>query len=103
MKGGERRRAADRHERSAAASLGASLHRGSGSGSKRNDSHTAQFLIENKTVLSGNRQITVKADVLRQLSREAGAQGRDPLLHIRVDGEDWVVIPEYVFVSLLDN
>jgi hypothetical protein len=58
------------------------------------DSHTDGALIENKTVLRGNRQITLKADDLKSLSYHAALQDRRPELHIRLDGKNWVLITE---------
>lgn len=90
----DRQKVSRAQERSAAAAFGAKQHRGSGSGSKRLDMHTDDALVECKTVLEGNRQITLKADDLKLLSYHAALQDRTPILHIRLDGRDWVLLPE---------
>jgi Holliday junction resolvase len=95
----DRHRAARIQERAAAKKFQAKQHRGSGSGSKPNDSHTAGQLIENKTVLEGKRQITLKADDLALLVYHAAVQSREPVLHIRLAGKNWVLITEDEFVE----
>lgn len=53
--------------------------------------HTDEDLIECKTVLKGNKQITIKEDVLKSLSYNAAVQGRSPVLHIEIGGNCWVL------------
>ena len=90
----ERRRASRRQEKRTAKRLGARLHAGSGSGPwRKNDSHTSDFLIENKTVLRGSRQITVKADDLQALVVRARLEDRLPLLEIEVGGRAYYITP----------
>lgn len=96
----ERRRVSMSQERSAARALGARQHRGSGSGNKRLDMHTTDDLIECKTVLRGNKSITLKATDLRLLSQQAALQDLNPVMHVRLDGRDWVLIPEGDYVEL---
>jgi Holliday junction resolvase len=74
--------------------FGASLHNGSGSGSKRHDMHTDEQLIECKTVLRGNKQITIHADDLRSLKYHAAVADVAPVMHIELDKERWVMVPE---------
>jgi Holliday junction resolvase len=95
----ERRRVSRTQERHAAARLGARLHSGSGSGSKRHDMHNEDALIECKTVVTGNRQITLKAADLKSLLYHAAIQGKDAVLHITLDGQSWVLIPEDEYVA----
>lgn len=95
----ERRRVSKNHERSAAKKLKAKQHAGSGSGARKHDMHTQDHLIENKTVLEGNRQITIKADDLKSLSYHAALQGRIAVLHVRLAGKNWVLITEDDFVA----
>lgn len=92
-----------KQEKGASARMGAKLHSGSGSGHTRNDMHTDDTLIECKTVLSGNKQITIKADVLKSLSYNAAIQDKSPVLHIELDGKPYVVIPEVDYLVLRDQ
>lgn len=86
-----RRKVADSQERKAAKKFGAKQHRNSGSGAKRLDMHTDDDLIECKTVLEGNTQITIKRDDLRLLMYHAAIQDRNPVMHIRLAGMNWVL------------
>jgi Holliday junction resolvase len=90
-------------EKSAAKALGAKQHAGSGSGHRMHDMHTADELIECKTVLTGNRQITIKADDLKSLSYQAAVADREPVLHVRLDGKDWVLVSESYYLELKDD
>ena len=88
----ERRRVSSLQERQIAKKLGAKQHAGSGSGTRRNDMHTKSTLDECKTHLKGNRQVTLKADTVTELFKEAAIQDRIPVLHIRLAGRDLVVL-----------
>lgn len=98
----ERHRVSRRHERETARKLGARQHAGSGSGSRSNDMHTKHFLIENKTVLSGKTQITLKLSDLNQLGYNAAIQGLFPALHFRIGGKNFLLISEETF-ALVDD
>jgi Holliday junction resolvase len=89
-----RRKVSEAQERRAAERFGARRHAGSGSGAKRNDMHTETATIECKTVLRGNKQITIQADYLRSLMYNAALTGTIPFLYITIDGRDWVMLPE---------
>jgi len=56
--------------------------------------HNERSLIECKTVLSGKRQVTVKADDLKSLSYRAAIQDRRPEMHIEVGGQSWILLPD---------
>ena len=64
--------------------------------------HTDGELIECKTVLKGNRQITIKEDDLKSLSYQAAIQDRRPVLHVELGGKRWVLIPEEDHLDHLD-
>ena len=89
-----RRRVSQEQERGVAKRYGAKLHAGSGSGSKPQDMHTDDQLIECKTVLRGNRQITIKEDDWKQLRYHAAIQDKSPVLHIELGKHRLVLIPE---------
>lgn len=90
----ERRRCSEKQERTTAQAFGAKQHAGSGSGARKHDMHTEDSLIECKTVLKGNKQITIKLDDLRSLKYHAAIQDRDPMLHIEIGGERWLLVRE---------
>lgn len=90
----ERLRVSQAQERGVARRLGAVQHKGSGSGHRRFDMHTDEALIECKTVLQGNKQITLKASVLADLTYQAAVQDRVPVLHVELAGKRWVLHPE---------
>lgn len=98
----DRRRVSEKQERGAARRLGARRHSGSGSGSKRLDMHTDNELVECKTVLEGNTQITLKAEALRLLTYHAALQDREPVMHVQLDRKCWVLIPEEYYLELRD-
>ena len=89
-----RRRVSKDQERSVARRYGAKQHAGSGSGSKKHDMHTDESLIECKTVLKGNRQITIKEDDWKSLKYHAAIQDRNPVLHVELGNFRLVLIPE---------
>lgn len=105
----ERRRASRKQEKRTAKRLGARLHAGSGSGPWRsNDSSTShnaehQFLIENKTVLHGRRQITIKADDLEPLVVRARLEDRLPLLEAEVGGRAYYITPVEDFEDYVEQ
>lgn len=99
----DRLRTSRKDERGTAKRLGARQHAGSGSGSKKHDMHTTKALIENKTVLKGNKQITLKATDLKSLYYQAATQGRMPVLHISLDNRDWVLITETDYLEKVEN
>ena len=90
----ERYKVSRAQEGRAARKLGAKQHAGSGSGSTRHDMHTADALVECKTVLSGKKQITIKSADLASLRYHAAVQDRVPVLFVTVDGQDWVLLPQ---------
>jgi hypothetical protein len=89
-----RRRVSRAQEKGVAKRYGAKQHAGSGSGAKPQDMHTDDSLIECKTVLRGNRQITIKEDDWKQLRYHAAIQDKSPVLHIELGNQRLVLIPE---------
>lgn len=89
-----RRRVSKDQEKGVAKRYGAKQHAGSGSGSKPHDMHTDGELIECKTVLPGNKQITIKIDDWKSVCYHAAIQDRTPVLHIELGKYRLVLIPE---------
>lgn len=96
----DRRRVSEAQERATAKRFDAKRHKGSGSGARRFDMHTDTELIECKTVLQGNKQITIKDSYLRRFLKDAALQDLSPVLQIRLAGLDWVLIPEADYQEL---
>ena len=90
----ERRRVSRKQEAGVAKRYRAKQHAGSGSGAKKHDMHTDDSLIECKTVLKGNRQITLKEDDWKSLRYQAAIQDRNPVLHVELGPYRLVLIPE---------
>jgi hypothetical protein len=65
--------------------------------------HSADELIECKTVLAGNKQITIKASYIRSFLKEAAMQDRRPVLSVEVDGLHLVLLTEADYVELREN
>ena len=82
--------------------LGAQLHKGSGSGAKEHDMHTSGELIECKTVLTGNKSITLNAAYLEGFLKKAWRQDRTPLLSIELAGRRWIMQLEDDYIELRD-
>lgn len=93
----------DQQEKRTAKRYGATLHAGSGSGKyKRNDSHTAAALIENKRTDNEKSIRVVLADLVA-LAQRADAQGRRPEMHIEINGDRYVILREDDHVELCDG
>lgn len=75
--------------------LGGRVVPGSGAGwARKGDGRTAHELVEYKTVLKGNTQITLKAADLKKITTEALVEGRNALLGFAVGGRNYVVQTE---------
>jgi hypothetical protein len=99
MPSDERQRVSAKQERSVARRFGATQHSGSGSGAKRLDMHNDDAIIECKTVLQGKKQITIRVSDLKLLLYQAAVQDRDAVLHVQIDEQKWVLIPESDYLS----
>jgi hypothetical protein len=102
----ERRRVSGKQEKEVARRFGAQQHAGSGSGSRKHDSHTTSqidraissgLLIECKTTVGAKKQITIKADDLLSVERAAIRQGRTPVLMFDVGGRRYACLTEEDF------
>lgn len=90
----ERRKVSDKHEKQAAKNFGARQHAGSGSGHRQMDMSTETELIECKTVLVGNHQITIKRETVERLTKLAAISDKTPVLHIKLGGKMYVFVSE---------
>jgi hypothetical protein len=98
-----RRRVSDAQEKRVAKTLGAKPHAGSGSGSRPHDMHTATELIECKTVLAGNKQITIKDDYMDRFVFTALSADKEPVLHVELGKHRLVLISEAYYSDLRDD
>lgn len=64
--------------------------------------HTDDSLVECKTVLEGNKQITLKAEDLALLSYHAALQDKRPVMHVRLMGKNWVLLTEGDYLELCE-
>ena len=88
-----RKRVSSRQERDGVRRHGGRLQAGSGSGRfQKGDQRTDAEMFEYKTVLDGKKQITIKADDLDRLERDALIEGRTPVFGVRVAGRDYVLL-----------
>lgn len=84
-------------ERAAAGRFGARLQPRSGAGwSRKNDSRSDRFLIENKRT-DNKRSITLKAADLEALNRNAIIDNRVGVLQFELNGRNYVVLSEVSF------
>lgn len=92
-------------EKRVAKITGGTQNAGSGNGWKRKadvrSGGREGYLWEMK--YTGKRQITVKADDLEKVRKEAWSEGRTPLLHLEVDGRRYVLLEEVDFLELIDE
>lgn len=92
-------RASQSQERRLARTLGGKVTPRSGAGWKvKGDVRTDDALLEAKW--TGNKQLTIKADVLEKAVNEAAAELRRPVVVFTVGGQDYVVLPLFHYAEL---
>jgi hypothetical protein len=64
---------------------------------------TADALIECKTVLRGKKSITLNTKTLRTLQGAAALEGKFPILSIRLDGLDYVLLFEADYLEQISQ
>ncbi len=69
--------------------------------SRKGDVRSANLLIEHKW--TGKKQVTIKSEVLKKITKEAIFDGRTPVLGLHLDGEDYVVMLEHDFFELQER
>ena len=94
-------RASRRQERRLANRTGGRVSQGSGNvWHRKGDVRTPGELYEAKW--TGKKQVTVKAEVLEKVHREAVAEGRVPVLGIELNGRHYVVLGEDDYLEWRD-
>lgn len=88
-----------KHEERLANKIGGSRSAASGAfWSRKGDVRNNELLIEHKW--TGKKQVTIKSEVLKKITKEAILDSRMPVLGIHLDGENYVVMVEEDFFEL---
>jgi len=88
-----------KHEKRLAKKIGGKRNAASGAfWSRKGDVRSEDLLIEHKW--TGKKQVTIKSEVLKKITREAILDGRMPVLGLHLDGENYVVLGEEDFFEL---
>lgn len=87
-------------EKRFAKAIGGQVNKGSGSGwVHKNDARSERFLVENKR--TSNKQITIKAQTLEELRKQAILDGRAPVLHVEIGTRRCVILLEDDYLELI--
>jgi len=91
-----------KHEKRLAKLVDGSVNAASGAfWSRKGDVRSKDLLIEHKW--TGKKQVTIKSDVLKKITREAILDSRIPVLGLHLDGENYVVLLEDDYLEMRDN
>ena len=66
--------------------------------SRKGDVRNDDLLIEHKW--TGKKQVTIKSEVLKKITKEAILDSRMPVLGLHLDGENYVILGEEDFFEL---
>ncbi len=69
--------------------------------SRKGDVRNDSLLIEHKW--TGKKQVTIKSEVLKKITKEAILDSRIPVLGIHLDGENYVILGEEDFFELRNS
>jgi hypothetical protein len=98
----EGQKQSQKHEKRLAKLVDGSVNAASGAfWSRKGDVRSKDLLIEHKW--TGKKQVTIKSDVLKKITREAILDSRIPVLGIHLDGENYVVLLEDDYLEMRDN
>ena len=91
-----------KHEKRIAKKIGGKRNAASGAlWARKGDVRSTDLLIEHKW--TGKKQVTVKSEVLKKITKEAILDGRIPILGIHLDGENYVILGEEDFFELRNS
>lgn len=91
-----------KHEKRLAKKIGGSRNAASGAfWSRKGDVRNDELLIEHKW--TGKKQVTIKSEVLKKITKEAILDSRTPVLGLHLDGENYVVMLEEDFFELRNS
>lgn len=94
-------KASQRQEDRIAARVGGRRTPGSGNGIRKNDVRTDDLSLEMK--YTGKKQYTLKSDDLVQGHKHALVDGREFVFGIELEGNNWVVLSEDLFLTLWEH
>ena len=88
-----------RHEKRLEKAIGGKRNAASGAfWSRKGDVRSDDLLVEHKW--TGKKQVTIKSEVLKKITKEAILDSRKPVLGLHLDGENYVVLLEEDFLEL---
>jgi len=98
----EGQKQSQKHEKRLAKLVDGSVNAASGAfWSRKGDVRSKELLIEHKW--TGKKQVTIKSDVLKKITREAILDSRIPVLGLHLDGENYVVLLEDDYLEMREN
>ena len=98
----EGQRQSQKHEKRLAKAIGGSVSAASGAfWSRKGDVRNKELLIEHKW--TGKKQVTIKSEVLKKITREAILDNRIPVLGLHLDGENYVVLLEDDYLEMRET
>ena len=88
-----------KHEKRLEGAIGGKRNAASGAfWSRKGDVRSDDLLVEHKW--TGKKQVTIKSEVLKKITKEAILDSRKPVLGLHLDGENYVVLLEEDFLEL---
>jgi hypothetical protein len=98
----EGQRQSQKHEKRLAKKVGGTRTAASGAfWSRKGDVRSKELLIEHKW--TGKKQVTIKSEVLKKITREAILDSRIPVLGLHLDGENYVVLLEDDYLEMRET
>ena len=98
----EGQRQSQKHEKRLAKKVGGTRTAASGAfWSRKGDVRSKELLIEHKW--TGKKQVTIKSEVLKKITREAILDNRIPVLGLHLDGENYVVLLEDDYLEMRET
>jgi hypothetical protein len=98
----EGQKQSQKHEKRLAKKVGGTRTAASGAfWSRKGDVRSKGLLIEHKW--TGKKQVTIKSEVLKKITREAILDNRIPVLGLHLDGENYVVLLEDDYLEMRET
>jgi hypothetical protein len=98
----EGQKQSQKHEKRLAKLVDGSVNAASGAfWSRKGDVRSKELLIEHKW--TGKKQVTIKSEVLKKITREAILDSRTPVLGLHLDGENYVVLLEDDYLEMRET
>ena len=98
----EGQKQSQKHEKRLAKKVGGTRTAASGAfWSRKGDVRSKELLIEHKW--TGKKQVTIKSEILKKITREAILDNRIPVLGLHLDGENYVVLLEDDYLEMRET